>query len=321
VAEHNTGPASGGTLATKLHLLMPTYNRAHMLERTISALYLQDADPAFWHLTVVDNASTDGTRDYLEACAERWSNFDFVINQGNLGLFGNLNRCMDLARTQKFMIIHSDDDVDASLVGSVLDFIGRNPTVEMCFGTCRALMEDSGEIIPHWYESKIIGRQARILSSNELLGALMRSASNFVFAPTVVYDRTFFSSDLRYSQEYKLTADLDLWFRAAMRNPRVGFMPVPRITCRVHSERLSHEHSKAMRLEAVAIARKYLMEVRRHGPKEVVNTRLALFISTKLRLFELAIRLGLIPGFKARRMIASALESLVPKAKNHGIAG
>src|ERR1700732_4027181 len=163
---------------------MPTYNRAHMLERTISALYLQDADPAFWHLTVVDNASTDGTRDYLEACAARWSNFDFVINEGNLGLFGNLNRCMDLARTQKFMIIHSDDDVDASLVSSVLDFIGRNPTVEMCFGTCRALMEDTGETIPHWYESKIIGRQDRILSSNELLGALMRSASNFVFAPT-----------------------------------------------------------------------------------------------------------------------------------------
>jgi glycosyltransferase involved in cell wall biosynthesis len=317
---HNTRLMTGGTLSTKLHLLMPTYNRAHMLERTISALYLQDADPASWHLTVVDNASTDGTRDYLEACAARWSNFDFVINERNLGLFGNLNRCMDLARTQKFMIIHSDDDVDPSLVSSVLTFIDRHPTLQMCFGTCRALMEDTGEIIPHWYESKIIGEQDRVLSSNELLGALMRSASNFVFAPTVVYDRTFFSSDLRYSQDYKLTSDLDLWFRAAIRDPTVGFMAVPRITCRIHSERLSHEHAKAMRLEAVAIIRKHLSEVRRHGPK-VIDTRLALFISAKLRLFELAIRFGLVPAFKARRMIASALESLAPKAKNHGVTG
>jgi glycosyltransferase involved in cell wall biosynthesis len=298
---------------------MPTYNRAHMLERTISTLYLQDADPAVWHLTVVDNASTDSTRDYLQACTARWSNFDYIINERNLGLFGNLNRCMDLSRTQKFMIVHSDDDVDASLVSSVLSFIDQHPAVQMCFGACRALLEDTGEIIPRWYDSKILGERDRILSSYEFLGVLMRSASNFIFAPTVVYDRTFFSSDLRYSQDYKLTSDLDLWFRVALRDPIVGFMSVPKITCRIHSERLSHGHAKAMRLEAVAIIRKHLGEIRHHGPKAVINTRLALFISAKLRLFELAIRFGLVPAFKARRMIMSALESLVPKAKNHGI--
>ena len=309
----------GGTLSTKLHLLMPTYNRARMLERTISTLYLQDADPALWHLTVVDNASTDGTRDYLDTCAARWSNFDYVINERNLGLFGNLNRCMDLSRTQKFMIIHSDDDVDASLVSSVLDFIDLHPTVQMCFGTCRALLDDTGEIIPRWYDSKIVGERDRILLSNEFLGALMRSASNFIFAPTVVYDRTFFSSELRYSQDYEFASDLDLWFRAALRDPIVGCMSVPRITCRIHSERLSHGHAKAMRLEAVAIIRKHLGAIRRHGPKAVINTRLALFISAKLQLFEFAIRSGLVPAFKARRMVMSALESLVPKANNRGI--
>jgi len=181
--------------------------------------------------------------------------------------------------------------------------------------------QDTGEMIPRWYDSKILGDRDRILSSNEFLGALMRSASNFIFAPTVVYDRTFFSSDLRYSQDYKLTSDLDLWFRVSLRDPIVGFMSVPKITCRIHSARLSHGHAKAMRLEAVAIIRKHLEEIRHHGPKAVINTRLALFISAKLRLFELAIRFGLVPAFKARRMIMSALESLVPKAKNHGIIG
>jgi glycosyltransferase involved in cell wall biosynthesis len=319
MAAHKTH--AGGTLSTKLHLLMPTYNRAHMLERTISTLYLQDADPSLWHLTVVDNASTDGTRDYLDACTARWPNFDYTVNERNLGLFGNLNRCMDLSRTQKFMIIHSDDDVDASLVSSVLNFIDLHPAVQMCFGPCRALMEETGEIIPRWYDSKVLGGRDRILLSNEFLGALMRSASNFIFAPTVVYDRTFFSSDLRYSQDFNLASDLDLWFRVALRDPRVGFMSVPRITCRIHSERLSHGHAKAMRLEAVAIVRKHLGELRRHGPKGVMNRRLALFISARLRLFELAIRFGLVPAFKARRMMMSALEFLVPKAKNHSIIG
>jgi glycosyltransferase involved in cell wall biosynthesis len=305
-------------MADELHLLMPTYNREHMLERTLSGIFAQDANPASWHLTVVDNASTDGTRQLLEQCMTRWPNLDFVVNERNLGLFGNLNRCMTLARTEKYMILHSDDDVDATLVSSVLNFLDRYPKVQMCFGSCRARFDDTGEVIPNWYKSRIIGDTERVLGSGELASALVRSASNFIFAPTVVYDRSFFTSDLRYSTDYEFTSDLDLWFRVALKDPTVGFMPQPHITCGIHSGRLSHKHADSMRLEAVAVIRKYLAIIRSGPDTHIVNERLASFIEMKLRSYEFAIRHHLVPGFKLRRIIASMLELFAPPASRRG---
>ena len=286
-----------------------------MLEHTIAGIFAQDADPRLWHLTVVDNASTDDTRLLLEHCTKRWANFDFVVNERNLGLFGNLNRCMDLARTDKYMIVHSDDDVDVGLVSSTLDFLGRHPDVQMCFGRCRARLDETGEVIAHWYRSKIIGDVERILDDKEFIYALVRSATNPVFAPTVVYDRAFFSAELRYSTELQFAADLDLWFRVALKDPKIGFIPQPQITCRIHRGRLSHKHADVMRLEALAIIRKYLAIVRSRGDADIINDRLALFIEVKLRMFEAAIRLHLVPGFKVRRRIASTLELLAPRAR------
>jgi glycosyltransferase involved in cell wall biosynthesis len=294
---------------------MPTYNREHMLNRTLAGLFTQDANPALWHLTVVDNASTDNTTALLERCMQRWSNLDFVVNEKNLGLFGNLNRCMTLARTDKYMILHSDDDVDNRLVSSVLDFLGRYPNVQVCFGTCRARFEDTGVVIQNWYKSRIIGDVERILQRGELASALIRSASNFIFAPTVVYDRKFFTSDLRYSTDYEFTSDLDLWFRVALKDPIVGFMPQPQITCGIHSGRLSHKHADAMRLEAIAVIRKYLAISRESDAGHLMDERLAFFIEMKLRTYEFAIRHHLMPGFKVRRGIASLLEVLTPQTR------
>jgi glycosyltransferase involved in cell wall biosynthesis len=291
---------------------MPTYNREHMLERTLSGIFAQKADPASWHLTVVDNASTDNTRQMLERYSQRWSNFDFVVNERNLGLFGNLNRCMDLARTEKYMIVHSDDDIAPTLIAAVLDFLDRHSDVQMCFGSCRARFDATGEVISNWYKSRDIGNVERVLESKEFLSILIKSTSNFVFAPTVVYDRNFFTSELRYSEQFKYTSDLDLWFRAALKDPKIGFIPQPHITCGIHSGRLSHRNADTMRLEALAIFRKYLGILQEGDDTDIVNRRLTLFINLKLRVLKVAIQFHLVPGFKTRRLIATWLDYLAP---------
>jgi hypothetical protein len=167
----------------------------------------------------------------------------------------------------------------------------------------------------------MLGDVERILGSKEFISTLVRSASNFVFAPTVVYDRNLFTPELRYSEQFKYTSDLDLWFRVALRDPRVGFMPRPQITCGIHRDRLSHRHADSMRLEALAIIRNYVSILRRGHDAELINSRLAMFIEVKLRMYEAAIRLHLIPGFRLRRVIASALDFLAPRVTRRGAAG
>ena len=291
-----------------LHILLPTFNRASLLRETLSSLRAQDADPSSWHLTVVDNASTDETRKLLEETIATWSNFDYQVNDRNIGLFGNLNRCMDLARSRKYMILHSDDIVSPQLVSSVQTFLSRNPQVDMSFGSCKAMIEETGEILDFWYKSRLISGEERVLQQGSLATALICSGTNFIFAPTVVYDREFFDPSMRYSTELEYAADLDLWFRAAMRAPLVGYIPGPLITCRIHADRLSSRYSDTMRREVIGVVRKHLRNMRAFPELHSVNNRTISVVEAKLRLFELAIRMKLVPGFKMRRGIATLFE-------------
>ncbi len=61
-----------------LDVTVPVYNEAHVLERSIGTLhaYLREHFPFTWRITIVDNASTDGTLDVARRCAET---FEHVV--------------------------------------------------------------------------------------------------------------------------------------------------------------------------------------------------------------------------------------------------
>lgn len=60
-----TTPPSDSTIAPVLDVAMPVYNEAHVLAASIGRLhrYLSEQFPFTWRITIVDNASTDGTLD------------------------------------------------------------------------------------------------------------------------------------------------------------------------------------------------------------------------------------------------------------------
>jgi putative flippase GtrA len=71
----NTTAAAGpGAAPVVLDVMVPVYNEAHVLERSLARLhdYLDEHFPFTWRIVVVDNASTDTTLDVAHRCAERW---------------------------------------------------------------------------------------------------------------------------------------------------------------------------------------------------------------------------------------------------------
>lgn len=305
-----------------LHLLLPTYNRVDILPNTLDMIMAQDADLSLWHLTVVDNYSDDGTAELLQHYADRFPNIDFTVNKRNLGLFGNLNRCMDLALTKKYMIIHSDDWVAPTLVSRALQAIDDFPDAGFMFGPCRAYIEETGEILERWHSSSFMGEEDRFMSHRTFISALLSSGSNFIFPPTVIYDRDLFTPDLRYPMNYRFTSDLQLWLDAASRGSKIAYYSDPLITCSIHKGRLSHKNAKPMRLEYVSICRNYLRKLRDDPDLHELDQKAMLLIRLKLFIFEIVIRLGLVPNFKTRRWIAVILEKMVTKPNSAlGILG
>src|SRR5688572_5713153 len=85
---------------------IPTYNYAHLIADAIESVLRQTERDL--ELVVIDDCSTDDT----EQVAARYADdprFRFVRNPCNLGLFGNFNRCFELAEGEFVKVLCADD--------------------------------------------------------------------------------------------------------------------------------------------------------------------------------------------------------------------
>lgn len=97
-----------------LSVQLCTYNRAHLLQRVLEALFAQDYDPARYEIVLVNDGSTDDTHDLIERLrAQAPCRFE-VIHQENAGLARGRNA--GIARARGEIILFIDDDILATPV-------------------------------------------------------------------------------------------------------------------------------------------------------------------------------------------------------------
>lgn len=90
---------------------VPVYNEAHVLERSVTTLrdYLLEHFPFTWRITVVDNASTDGTLDVARSLAQRWPDVEVLhLDRKGRGL------ALKEAWTRSDAVVATYMDVDLS---------------------------------------------------------------------------------------------------------------------------------------------------------------------------------------------------------------
>lgn len=90
-------------------IAMLTWNRRELTERSIAALYRHAGMP--FELLVVDNASTDGTAEMLEAIAAAQGNLRLHRNPENVGRLRGIRQIRDLV-PQDALVIYLDNDIE-----------------------------------------------------------------------------------------------------------------------------------------------------------------------------------------------------------------
>ncbi|MGB3019893.1 MAG: glycosyltransferase family 2 protein [Microgenomates group bacterium] len=90
----------------KISICIPTYNRADLLAQTLQSVANQTIKP--YEVIVVDNNSTDGT---LKVCKHYQKKYGikFIVNKKNIGMIGNWNNAISLAKGDYICLLHSDD--------------------------------------------------------------------------------------------------------------------------------------------------------------------------------------------------------------------
>lgn len=89
-----------------LTTVIPVFNGAEFILRTLQSVAAQTRRPD--RLVVLDNCSTDATEQIVRGFAD--IKCEFIRNESNLGLFGNMNRALTFASQTKYLHILCADD-------------------------------------------------------------------------------------------------------------------------------------------------------------------------------------------------------------------
>ncbi|EUJ48379.1 glycosyltransferase family 2 protein [Listeria rocourtiae] len=96
-----------GYQADVVSIIMPTYNNSTVLKESIVSIQQQGYQD--WELLLVDDCSTDGTRDMLRELAERDSRIQLILLTENRGSGFARNEGLSRARGRFVAFLDSDD--------------------------------------------------------------------------------------------------------------------------------------------------------------------------------------------------------------------
>lgn len=106
-----------------LTVFTPTYNRAHTLGRVYDSLCRQTSTDFEW--MIIDDGSTDGTKDLVHGfCEEQKLNIHYIYKE-NGGLYTGYNVAYENIKTELCVCIDSDDYMPDDAVEKIVDFWNR----------------------------------------------------------------------------------------------------------------------------------------------------------------------------------------------------
>lgn len=92
-----------------ISVMIPTYNRTIYLKESIDSVLNQHFSGKY-NIIVVDNCSEDeSVSQCMEHYCQKYDNILYYRNDENIGMTGNWNRCIELAKSKWMVILHDDD--------------------------------------------------------------------------------------------------------------------------------------------------------------------------------------------------------------------
>ncbi|EHP88519.1 glycosyltransferase family 2 protein [Methanotorris formicicus] len=124
-------------------VVIPTHNRKKHVERLINSI-LENIYKNI-EMIVVDDASTDGTYEYLKEKFGSLTNFKIVRNNKNLLLAGSRNKGISLSKGELIFLIDDDNVLDKNCIENLVKVITSDNKIGMV-----------GPIMYYWKDKKRI---------------------------------------------------------------------------------------------------------------------------------------------------------------------
>lgn len=113
-------------------IIVLTYNNLELNKACVNSILNYTAYPNY-ELIIIDNQSTDGTRDYLkELQAEGHPQVSIVLNVENSGFAGGNNIGMKMAKGEYILLLNNDTVVTRGWLTNMVKHMEQNAGIGMC---------------------------------------------------------------------------------------------------------------------------------------------------------------------------------------------
>jgi glycosyltransferase involved in cell wall biosynthesis len=192
-----------------ISVLMPVYNRQKIVTgavRSIQAQTFQD-----WELTILDDASTDGTLDVCHALAAEDPRITVHKNAENVGAGESRNRLLNWA-TGEFIAIQDSDDLSLPERFAVeMQYMKDHPNIGLVSGVASCL-DDHGNIF-EYYPDHLLKGKPYPNNREEMVKCLFLRTCRI--APAYLARFSVFNRLQKPYGNFRLTDDLYFYLRVA----------------------------------------------------------------------------------------------------------
>lgn len=109
----------------KLSIIIPVYNADKFLTKTLESVFSQDVNPAEYEVIVINDGSSDQSRNIILNFKNRHHNLIF-IDQQNRGVSAARNAGLKIATGKYITFLDSDDEIENNSLQNVTDKLERD---------------------------------------------------------------------------------------------------------------------------------------------------------------------------------------------------
>lgn len=227
----------------QVSVIIPTYNRAAFLREAIDSVCAQTEKD--FELIIVDDGSTDATRNVVESYGGRRMQYFF---QTNAGAAAARNAGIRNAHGAFITFLDSDDLWQPQKLAHQLAWMQAHPEIMLCY---------TDEI---WIRRGVRVNQKKIHAKAGGWIYPLCLPRCIISPSSVLMRRELFDAVGRFDEQLPICEDYDLWLRVAARC-EVGFLPTPLIIKRGgHTDQLSHREFGIDRYRVTALLKIYAQE-------------------------------------------------------------
>lgn len=218
----------------KISVVVPCYNYAHYLPAAVESILAQTF--ADWEAIIVDDGSTDNTRQIIEGYKDE--RIVPVFHEKNLGNVQTYNRAIKQARGASVVVLSADDRYLPRFFERTVAMLESHPDAGMVY-TGWETIDNAG---------KFIKRAPEIHSTDGIHSELPKLVLGCHIAQCTAVVRTSVYDDVGLFT-YSRAGDWEMWLRIGLKYP-IAYVRQPLYQYRLHDRNMSRNSDTLRRLEA-----------------------------------------------------------------------